>query len=120
METAAEFTLVTGASSGIGEAIARRLAAERPLILHGRDEARLNAVRESLPDPERHRIWAYDLSLPVYDSLAAMLAASGGRVDRFVHAAGAFSIKPIRLADCRYNQWLFQVNFFSAAAIARR
>lgn len=119
METDGAFTLITGASSGIGEAIAQRLGAGRSLILHGRDETRLNAVREGLPDPERHRIWAYDLSLPVHEGLASLLAASGGPVAHFVHVAGAFSIKPIRLSDYRHNQRLFQVNFFSAATIAR-
>lgn len=43
--------LVTGASSGIGEALARLLAQKGiPLLIHGRDEAHLNALADELRD----------------------------------------------------------------------
>jgi len=48
-------TVVTGASSGIGTEIARRLAARKArLLLNGRDAERLHAVTGSL-DPARRR-----------------------------------------------------------------
>lgn len=41
--------LVTGSSSGLGEAIARRLAAEgATVVVHGRDVARTEAVAKSI------------------------------------------------------------------------
>ena len=44
-------TLVSGASSGIGRAIAERLARSRRLILHGRDYPRLEETRLACARP---------------------------------------------------------------------
>jgi 3-oxoacyl-[acyl-carrier protein] reductase len=42
--------LVTGSSSGLGEAVARLLAAEgAEVIVHGRDADRARAVADSMP-----------------------------------------------------------------------
>ena len=60
--------LITGASSGIGEAFARALPTTTGLLLTGRDEARLAALRDELGRGER----------PV-ESLAADLGSDAGR-----------------------------------------
>jgi len=74
MET---YTLITGAASGFGRAIALKLAPTRKLILADMNGERLETVRLACASPEKHLTWIRDLSqLPgIGDDLAAMLAA---------------------------------------------
>jgi short-subunit dehydrogenase len=56
--------LITGASSGIGEAIARLLPAQTDLLLHGRDATRLAALAGELAAPGRRvEVAAFDLAV---------------------------------------------------------
>ena len=49
LRLAGKRALVTGSSSGIGEAIVKLLAAEGvAVVVHGRDESRANAVAEAI------------------------------------------------------------------------
>lgn len=49
-----KYTLITGASSGIGAAIAILLGRERNLILNGRDRERLAAVGSACAGHDRN------------------------------------------------------------------
>jgi uncharacterized protein len=80
--------LVTGASSGIGEAIARFLPVGTDLLLQGRDEARLAAVAASVARSGRRvETVAIDLAKPgAAEALAERGLAFG--VDLLVNNAG--------------------------------
>ncbi len=84
--------VITGASSGIGEATARRLAREpgASLVLVGRREERLRALATSLGDEQRMSWVAVDL---VDDDAPARIRAHveerHGRLDLLVNNAGA-------------------------------
>ena len=57
--------LLTGASGGIGEALAQALAAQGAhLLLHGRRASVLERLCKELPYPERHQIVIADLGSP--------------------------------------------------------
>jgi uncharacterized protein len=91
MSAEMEVFLVTGASSGIGEATARRLARETgaELVLVARREERLRALAESLPCAAT---WlALDLTdIDAPERVRAHLAERhGGRLDLLVNNAGA-------------------------------
>jgi short-subunit dehydrogenase len=82
--------LVTGASSGIGEATARRLAREPDagLILVARREDRLRALAESLPC-EASYVVADLTDADAPERIGAHVAERGGRLTLLVNNAGA-------------------------------
>src|SRR5437868_13004767 len=121
MTLPATYTLITGASSGIGRQTAIKLAASRRLILHGRDVERLYAARGACPSPENHLIWPFDLkgAEQLEASLANFLGQGAVPVDAFVHCAGAVHVTPLRQLELPKARELMNVNFFSAVEISR-
>lgn len=121
MTTSPGHTLVTGASSGIGRAVAIHLSRQGPLVLHGRDAARLEETRALCARPDEHRTWVMDLA--DVDGLEAgltpVLAACPGGVTRFVQCAGMLGQLPIRLMRPDKAREVMNVNFASAAEITR-
>lgn len=113
-----DFCLVTGASSGIGRALAVRLSEERRLILHGRNVAQLEETRQ-LCHGDDHLIWAHDLSHAddLGQSLADFLAENQIAADSFVHCAGIVKILPARSLTHAAAQEIMTVNFTSAMEI---
>lgn len=85
MEIAGRTALLTGATGGLGRAIARGLAgAGATLVLSGRREEDLLALAESLPGDD-HRVAVADLA---EDGEAERLAAAAAGVDVLVANAG--------------------------------
>jgi short-subunit dehydrogenase len=85
MEIATRTALLTGATGGLGRAIAHRLAVDgATLVLSGRREADLLALAESLPG-EDHRVIVADLA---EDGAAERLAEQAAGVDILVANAG--------------------------------
>lgn len=80
--------LVTGATSGVGEALVTELAKRGAVVLiHGRDAARVAAVGEVLRIPSEQRYLA-DLSRLAEVSQLARAVAASGPLDVLVNNAG--------------------------------
>lgn len=96
--------LITGASRGIGRAIAEELAApETTLLLHGRDR---DALRETHDAVAAKGADAIDLLYDLQDQaqLSAMHDAIGsGFLDVLVHNAGVAVVKPF--GDISLEEW---------------
>ncbi len=102
--------LITGASGGLGAAIADALAPTHTLLLVGRASKRLDDVAQ------RVGATALQLDLTEIDALSAA-ADVVDELDVLVHNAGvAF---PDRLADSRIHDWRtsFDVNVIGAVAL---
>jgi NAD(P)-dependent dehydrogenase (short-subunit alcohol dehydrogenase family) len=110
---------VTGASSGLGRAIAERLARSHRLILHGRDNARLEKARAACARPESHLLWTHDFRqvAQVAPALAELLAGQGVAVDGLVHCAGAVHVLPARSAGLEAVIESLNVNYVAAQQI---
>jgi NADP-dependent 3-hydroxy acid dehydrogenase YdfG len=103
--------LITGASRGIGRAIADDLASTHHLLLGGRDRAALEALASSYPSAEPFAVDVREVS-----------AADVARVDRLdvlVHSAGVLQMGAI--ADLEDETWRtsFEINVFAVATLTR-
>ena len=105
--------LVTGASRGIGAAVARSLSETRDLLLGGRDGDALNSLAAELPGA---RTWPVELT----DSDAVTAAAADiDRLDVLVHSAGIVELGA--LADALIDSWrrTFELNLFAVTELTR-
>jgi NAD(P)-dependent dehydrogenase (short-subunit alcohol dehydrogenase family) len=103
--------LITGASRGIGRAIAEKLAApERTLLLHGRDHDALAETREIVEAKSAVAIpLVYDLRDPVaIEKMVAEIGASN--LDGLIHNAGIAFVKPIESITLEEWQATIAVN----------
>jgi len=105
--------LITGASRGIGAAIARSLADTHELLLGGRDAEALKALADDLPHA---RPWPVDIT----DHAALAEAVSSvDRLDVLVHSAGVTELGHV--ADSPPDLWrrTFDLNVFAVAELTR-
>ncbi len=96
---------VTGASSGIGQAVARALAGEgAEIVLSARREDRLQSLAEELKNQGAQvHIEAVDVSdRAAMETVAERLAALGG-IDILINNAGTMPISPI--INGRVDEW---------------
>jgi NAD(P)-dependent dehydrogenase (short-subunit alcohol dehydrogenase family) len=109
--------IVTGASAGLGEALAERLAAFGwDLILTARGGERLAEVAARLGA----RYLAGDVADP--DHREALVALAGDRIDLLVNNASTLGEVPLpKLAEADLSVWLrlYDVNVFAPIALAQ-
>ncbi|MDX3774822.1 SDR family oxidoreductase [Chromatiaceae bacterium AAb-1] len=112
---------ITGASGGIGEALARKLAARgAKLILSARRQAELERVLASLPNPERHLL----LPLDITDSNAvtaaiAEIQATTGKLDWLINNAGISQRALIMDTTSETDRRIMEIDYFAQVNLTR-
>jgi len=105
--------LITGASRGIGAAVAESLAESHELLLGGRDEAALSAVATRLPGA---RPWPVELT---DHAAVASAVESIGRLDVLVHCAGILRVGALTDVDAADWRDSFEVNVTAVVELTR-
>ncbi|WP_294537616.1 SDR family NAD(P)-dependent oxidoreductase [uncultured Rhodoblastus sp.] len=106
LELEGKRALVTGSSAGIGEAIARAIAAEgATAIVHGRNAARANAVGEAIRAAGgKADVVLGDLSTEEGAAAVGREALASGPVDILVNNAGSYD--PTTWDDATSEAWI--------------
>ncbi|QFU94629.1 SDR family oxidoreductase [Amycolatopsis sp. YIM 10] len=105
--------LITGASRGIGAAVAHALEPSHQVLLGGRDAAALAERAAELPGS---RPWPVDLS--DFDAVRAAVAGID-RLDVLVHSAGVADLGTVEQATAEDWRRNYEVNVVAVAELTR-
>ena len=122
LRLAGKRALVTGSSAGLGEAIAKFLAAEGAVVVvHGRNVGRIYAVAEAIHAAGgRAEIAIGDLSTDGGAETVVLAAQAGGDIDILVNNAGSYH--RLTWMQATPDRWIetYQSNVVSSVRMIHR
>lgn len=121
MPLANRLVWVTGASSGIGEALVRRLDGQGArLVLSARREAKLEALRQTLERPDDHLVLPLDLTVPEsHPEAVSRVLDTLGPVDVMIHNGGVSQRSLARDTTLAVDREIFEINFFGTVSLTK-
>lgn len=112
---------ITGASSGIGEAFVKQLAAEgAKIILSSRNAEKLKSFKQTLPNPSDHTVIVLDVSNP--EKLKAAIETNKSlisQVDVLINNAGISQRALTWEASHESERQIMETNYFGAIRLAK-
>ncbi|WP_294324203.1 SDR family oxidoreductase [uncultured Chryseobacterium sp.] len=116
-----ETLFLTGATAGIGEALAITLSQQYNIILSGRNTEKLEALKSKCLTG--NSVYILPLDLSDLDSLekniSSFLFENQLTVEKFVHCAGFMKMVPLKLVSQDLMLETFKTNVFSANTIIK-
>ncbi|MBV6493424.1 MAG: hypothetical protein LDLANPLL_01443 [Turneriella sp.] len=122
MHSYAGIILVTGASQGLGFALAKKLnRLGYTTILNARNLSALKEAQKQLEFPENSFVFAYDVSSPLLESAWKKWAIKNNipKLDAVVHSAGINHIGCVVDIRLKNAETTFRVNAFSIFTLAQ-
>lgn len=113
------WTLVSGASSGIGRSIAMKLSGSNSLILTGRNVDALKETKKQCKPGADIKIWRADFGQPseIRSSLSDFISHEDIEITGFINSAGFVKPEPVRLISCESSLLSTAINYFSPLEI---
>jgi short-subunit dehydrogenase len=113
---------ITGASSGIGEALAYELAARGgQLVLSSRRPDVLENVRSKCANPDRHFVLPLDMLQPdSFLAAAQSVLARFDRIDILIHCAGISQRGTALDTELKVDRHLMDLNYFGPVALTKQ
>lgn len=116
------YTLITGASSGMGALCAKQFSGSRRLIMASENLEALMAVRNECVNPDKHILWHCNFATEreqIASSLVALMKDNDAVIDEYVHFAGLTKLTPLKTTSIEVINLIFNVNFFSIFEIMK-
>lgn len=116
------YTLITGASSGMGAVCAKQFSSSRRLILASENYKALQGVLKECTNKEQHILWHCDFATErdkITQSLTDLMIEHEAVIDEYVHFAGLTKLMPLKTASTTAIDTIFNVNIFSIFEIIK-
>ena len=110
------YTLITGASSGMGALCAKQFSGSRRLIMASENLEALQNVLDECDNKDNHILWHCNFATErenIARSLNDLLIEHDAVVDEYVHFAGLTKLLPLKTTNIASIDLVFNVNLFS-------
>lgn len=112
---------ITGASSGLGEALARRLAEQgASIVLSARRESELVRVQQGLPEPDRHLCVVLDVcDQSAHQAALDAVIARYGKLHWLINNAGVSQRSLVMETANETDRRIMEIDYFAQVALTR-
>lgn len=111
---------ITGASSGIGEALAYALSAQGArLVLSARRTEELERVRQQCTNPQDHCVLPLDLTTVDATVVVQQVLDQVEQIDLLIHSGGVSQRSTVLETSLAVQRRIMEINYFGAVALTQ-